>query len=579
MPRRPLAEPRDDRPLSELAMSTLVDSGCPTADAAWLSAALMDPRVLPPEHATTNDGDLSFTARCRLEHFGRQFKAAPDRNVAVLLGFDRLGVADRDLVRMPNQGPWVFFEPEANAFLSLCRNNGIDFTRALVASGHQSRYLPKLVAELLPSGGIDIARAIDWSKVLELSKQPGWWPTSHGSAQAADEDRDPSTLVFWLAMAGPAALDAVIPRVEQARREGAESLVSAARAIGWSIGAWTMRPREGGSIHPTWYQDLGPEFALRARRIFDILDGVVGTAPIEHGIPLREVWLRYAWMTFDRQADSMPEHLRARLYSAAADEIGRLRPLFRRAGDPAAAAEFRNISDFYNSCVHLVLDLGTLWQGLKPLLLAFCSLRAQAVATDLRFWHDAERDGKEPPAWLAWSIIPTNIVAGVHNYAGREQDKGDRDLEVARNEFAAWCLERLKTRKRRPKAGEPRPAPEGYAPELIEPDANWRECLIRAARELRVNPGGTGHQILHHVCQNDPDDQVKEAARIAYAETRAGWGSAKRISPRTLLLRAFAWIRQGHLLSLGIDPDPVGVQRTRDEERRRTTEPDPETGV
>ncbi len=579
MPRRPVAESRDDRPLAELAESTLMESGCPTAEAAWLAAALMDPRVLPAEHAVTRDGDLSLPARCRLEHFGRQFKASPDRDIAVLLGFDRLGVADRDLVRLPNQGPWSFVESEANAFLSVCRANQIDFTRALVAAGHLSRYLPRLVAELLPSGGIDCAQAIDWSKVLQLGEQPGWWPTSHSSSQTAEEDRDPTSLVFWLAMAGPMALDAVIPRVELARQEGPESLVRAVHAIGWSIGTWTRRPRASGPIHPTWYHELGPDFAARAQRIFDIVDSVVGAKPFESGIPLREAWLRYAWMSFDRQAESMPQGLRARLYMAAADEIGRLRPLFRRAAEPAAAAEFRSITDFYSTCVHLVFDLGTLWQGLKPLLLAFCSLRAQAVATDLRFWHDAERDGKEPPAWLAWSMIPTNIVAAVHNYAGREQERGDPDLEAARAGFAAFCLERLKTRKRRASAGDARSVPEGHAPELVEPDPNWRECLIRAARELRVNPAGTGHHILHHACQNDPDEQVKEAARIAYAEMRGGWGSAKRISPRTLLLRAFAWVRQGHLLSLGVTPDPVGVQRTRDEERRRTTEPEPEPGV
>lgn len=579
MPRRPFVESRDDRPLLERAKSTLMGAACPENDAAWLSAALMDPRVLPPEHAATRDGDLSYVARCRLEHFGRQFKETPDRDVAVLLGFDGLGVADRDGDRSTNQGQWPFRKPEASAFLSLCRDSGIDFTRAIVAAGRQSRHLPTLVEELLPSGVLDVARAINWPRVLELSKQPGWWPHSRSGGQAAEEDRDPTTLIFWLARAGPAALDAVIPRVEEARLEGPEGLVSAVRAIGWSIGAWTMRPRENGTIHPTWYQELGPEFALRARRIFDVLDGVVGDNPIHHSLPLREAWLRYAWMSFDGQAETMPQQLRARLYAAAADEIGRLRPLFRRAADPAAAEEFQSMWNFWESCVHVVFDLGTLWQGLKPLLLAFCALRAQAVATDLRYWHDTERDGTQQPPWLAWSRIPMNIVACIHNYSGREQESGDRDLEAARSEFASWCLERLKTRKRRPGAGEPSSVPDGYAPELVEPNPVWRECFIRAARELRVNPGGKGHQILHHVLQHDPDNQVKEAARVAYAEMRAGWGSAKRVSPRTLLLRAFAWIRQGHLLSLGIEPDPVGVQRTRDEERRRTTEPEPDTGV
>lgn len=579
MARRPIVESRDERSPSEEAEDILKDSGCPVVEAGWLASVLMDPRVLALSDSVSSEGELTFPARCRLEHFGRQFRDVADRDLAILLSFERLGIDDSGTLRRPDYGLWPFLESEASAFLSLCRGYHIDFTTALVRMGSRSQSLRSLASYLFSHEAIDITGAIDRTKLLACADQPGWWPHSHSSMQMEEEDQDPTSLVFWLVIAGVPALDVVIPWLEEARHQGSEAIVRAARAVGWSIGLWMIRPRDDGFIHPTSYYRLGPEFSLRARHIFDIIDQMMAEQQRGASLELRAVWLRYAWMAFDMQADAMPQDLRKRLYSAASDEIGRLRPLFRRADEPDAADEFRRLADFYSSCVHLVLDLGTLWQGLRPLLLAFCSLRAQAVAADLRYWHHPERDGLDPPAWLDWSIIPSNIVAAIHNYSRREQDQGDPELLDARTEFAAFCLDRLKTAKRRPRSDDQGSREDGHSPELVEPDPNWRECMIRAARELRVNPGGKGHQILHHVCRDDPDEQVREAARVAYNEMRAGWGSARRISPRTLLLRAFAWVRQGHLLSLGLTPDPVGVQRTRDEERRRTTEPEETFGV
>lgn len=579
MTRRSIVESRDERSPFEEAQDILRDSGCPETEAGWLASALMDPLVLAASDSVSTEGEVSFPARCRLEHFGRQFREVADRDLAILLGFERLGIDDSGALRQPDYGLWPFLESEAAVFLSLCMAKRIDFTSALLRAATPPRPLTRLAYHLYSHDAIGIPNAINHEKLLACADQPGWWPRSHSSMQMEQEDSDPSSLVFWLVVGGAQALDAVIPWLEEARQQGSESLAHAARAVGWPIGLWMLRPREDGPIHPTSYYQLGPEFSLRARRIFDLIDQAVGEQPGATSLELREVWLRYAWMAFDTQADTMPPELRTRLYRAASDEIGRLRPLFRRADEPGAADEFRRLTDFYSTCVHLVLDLGTLWQGLRPLLLAFCSLSTQAVATDLRYWHHPERDGPDPPSWLDWSIISSNIVAAVHNYSRREQEAGDPELLHARTEFAAFCLDRLKTAKRRRGSDAPRSSEDGHAPELVEPDPNWRECMIRAARDLRVNPRGKGHQILHHVCQNDPDEGVRQAARAAYNEMRAGWGSARRISPRTLLLRAFAWIRQGHLLSLGLEPDPVGVQRTRDEERRRTTEPDETFGV
>lgn len=576
MKRRSPVEPVDHRSIQEQAVAALVHEGCPKPDAVWLAHSLMDPGVLPAESASTPDGELTFTALCRLELFARQFKSASDRDVAILMGFDKLGIAQDVYERQPNYGPWPFLEAEAQRFLDVCCGKGIDFTRAFHRAHHQSKYLPHLASALARHGCLDIAALIDPEKLDALADRPGWWPTSHGSSQAAQEDCDPTTLVFWLARIGAPALDAVIPRLEQA---GTDSFARLARGVAWSIGSWMMRPGSGGDSHgPTGYLERGPTFAACVQRVFEELDRRVQGDPAKADLPLRRLWFRYAWMSFDRRPETMDSSLQRRIYSAAADEIGRMRPLFRAAAQPGSVEQFEALRDHYSCCVGIVFGLGNLWQALKPVLLAFCSLRAQAVATDLRFWWEQDRDGPEQPAWLHWSIVPMNVAAAIHNYSGREQ-RHDPDLENARSDFASFCLSRLKSAKRRATSTNRGDAESEEVRSLVEPDPNWRECLIRAVRELRVNPGGKGHNILHHVSQHDPDDGVRKAAKLAYAEMRRGWGSDRKVSPRTMLLAAFWWLRQGHLLSLDIEPDRNGAQRTRDQERRRTTEPEPDDGL
>lgn len=573
---RPI-EPVDDRPLLERATAALVHEGCPKPDAGWLASALMDGEVLPAQHAAIKEGELTFPALCRLEHFARHFKTATDRDTAILQGFDTLGVADRPYERAVNYGPWPFFEPEARRFLTLCTQHGVNFSDAFRRVGHLSKHPPGLAKTLATFGALDIAAQIDWRKFDSVADLAGWWPSGHGSAQAAEEDRDPTTLVFWLARVGSAALAAVTPRIEKA---SGEDLVRLARAAARSIGTWLMRPDSlSESFGPTGYLEKGEEFATAAQRIFDVLDERVSRAPGTAEMSLKVLWFRFALMSFDRHPETMDPVLRRRVYNAASDEIGRMRPIFRSAAEPMAATRFAAVRDHYDCCIGIVFGLGTLWEALKPVLLAFCALRAQAVAPDLRFWCEQERDGKEQPAWLAWSVVPMNIAAAIHNCSGREQ-KHDADLESARTEFAEFCLEKLKTSKRRrDDQSQDSAADPVVASALVEPDPNWRECLVRAVRELRVNPAGKGHHILHHASQHDPDDRVKEAAKVAYAELRRGWSASRKVSPRTMLLAAFWWLRQAHLLSLDIDVDADGAQRTRDQERRRTTEPEVDPGV
>ena len=107
---------------------------------------------------------------------------------------------------------------------------------------------------------------------------------------------------------------------------------------------------------------------------------------------------------------------------------------------------------------------------------------------------------------------------------------------------------------------------------MVEPNADWRHCYVRAVRELRVNPGKRGHHTLHWSSQHDPSPAVREAARVAYHEISSYVKLEEGRSPRSAIFAAYWWLRQAHLLALGIQPDADGAQRTRIKELRRTKE-------
>jgi hypothetical protein len=192
------------------------------------------------------------------------------------------------------------------------------------------------------------------------------------------------------------------------------------------------------------------------------------------------------------------------------------------------------------------------------LLLAFRALRVPGVARDLRYFPEPLLE-KSDPLPSPWSWIAARFANMIHAYARLEEQR-DPHLLRLREAFAAFCLERLKNEE-----GDP-------AKPLIEGDPNWRQCLIQAVRELRVNPRGRGHQILHVVAKSDPDPEVRQDARVAYDELRRETLLAPGSSPRRAIFAAFWWLRQAQLLALGIKPDEKGAQRTRQRETRRTKE-------
>jgi hypothetical protein len=201
---------------------------------------------------------------------------------------------------------------------------------------------------------------------------------------------------------------------------------------------------------------------------------------------------------------------------------------------------------------------------MKLLLLTFRVVPVPIVAPDLRYWNDPPRQA--PPQRWAWIIGA--IIGLVHGRARREE-RHDHRLTKLRANFTRFCLDRLGSSKR----GSGPPEASGTPTEplaMVEPSATWRRCYIRAVRELRSNPDQRGHHMLHWASRNDPDDAVRREARIAYSELRRSTALADDVSPRRPVLAALWWLRQAHLLELGVEIDAQGARRTRQVEARRT---------
>jgi hypothetical protein len=322
--------------------------------------------------------------------------------------------------------------------------------------------------------------------------------------------------------------------------------------------------RGGLHLHPHYFDRLEEPVRRAAEvveRAYRAAIQITPESPLERrALSLRLMRMayekRYAQLHEQQEREKVVQHARGQ----ADTELGRMRTLFRRASSDEAVAEFtthETASILSDSCA-LLFDRGPLWDAWKPLLLAFRSLNAPSLGADLSFWERLETP------WSTWATVPSSIVMLFHHSAQREQDR-DSTLENFRAEFGRYCLDALKTHTPRNKN-----APKQEAGPR-EKDPVWRYFYIRALRELRNNPGGDGHHTLHFASQHDPDESVREAAKVAYEEVLQGERLGD-MSPRRAVLYAFWWLEQAHMLSLGQKIDAAGAQRTRERMVRLTTE-------
>jgi len=218
----------------------------------------------------------------------------------------------------------------------------------------------------------------------------------------------------------------------------------------------------------------------------------------------------------------------------------------------------------YDSLINLIKDELGNWSAMKSLLITFSQLEKQGVLADLRYWNEEDSQPPEDPeGWVApW-------IAGLIHSLTVEQ-ASDPNLKGIRRSFAEYCLDRLRTRDTCTDSSESDAdlIQEEY---FVEPRGVWREAYARALTELKINPKGKGHHLLHWLRSHDPNQDVRDAAKAAYEVLRHNPSWPENLSPRRSLFGAFWWLRQAHLAHLNLEIDQRGAQRTRSKEITWTT--------
>ena len=288
---------------------------------------------------------------------------------------------------------------------------------------------------------------------------------------------------------------------------------------------------------------------------------------------LLKAWWRlskliYGWSNGGLESE-LSDELRNRLVESASRHIGILRAVLRDTPEIFESEDFPGAPalDFYENAFYVLLVFATPWKRLKPLLLAFTEMQAQAVASHLSFWNE---HGQENPPY-PYSQIP--LWVGMSMYPQHLQNELERDphLQGLREEFAKFCLGRLRTRIKNKESSYTNR-------DFVEPRPAWRLCYVQALAALRVNPGGRAHRTLFWLLNNDPDETIKGLAKRAHKQIRHLDRRKPNLdegaSPRRPLFEAFWWLRQAHLMTLGVEIDRDGARRTRRKELHRTREKD-----
>ena len=280
----------------------------------------------------------------------------------------------------------------------------------------------------------------------------------------------------------------------------------------------------------------------------------------------------YGWSMGGLEAELSAE-LRNRLVGSAAKHIGILRSVLRDTPDVFEGENSTGtVSDFYQEAFYILLNLAPPWKCLKPLLLAFTEMPVQAVTSDLRAWPELGREEKPPSPysnvalWVAMTMYPQNLR--------KELDRCPH-LQALREEFAKFCLDRLKTKeKQKASSGDKQFSDKDF----VEPRPLWRQGYVQALAALCVNPGGRAHRTLFWLSENDPNETTRALAKRAHKQIRRLDRKKPNLdegaSPRRPLFEAFWWLRQAHLLTLGVKVDEAGAMRTRRKELHRTREKD-----
>ncbi len=457
-------------------------------------------------------------------------------------------------------GRWVSEFRRHAAF----RAKNLDW-RTLNAMKDASAFLfADLIPHLFPEG-LPLAEVVNLDRLNPVQR----------NGCSSSDFRDPGDLEFWLIWRfrkdaehrNTVSLETLLPAFAElpTDAQGTKSL-GLLNAIGDALNM-------ANALYALRLDPLNRGWRIVARELipfFNLLDEKQPDSHRERSAVLKAWWKLsvtvYGWHMGGLQAELSTE-LRCRLIESAARHFGFLRKVLRETPETFAGKDSTGeVVDFYHEAFNVLCIFAPPWKRLKALLLAFTEMAVPAVASDLRPWSEADREPpphphNKIPLWIEIAMYPQNL---------RDELEKDPYLRDLREEFAIFCLGRLKTKSNETS---------GYTDDdFVEPRPHWRRCYVQALAALRVNPGGRTHRTVFWLLKNDPDDEVRDLAKKAHRRIRHLDRGKPNLdagaSPRRPLFEAFWWLRQAHLLTLGREIDADGAMRTRRRELHRTREKD-----
>lgn len=457
-------------------------------------------------------------------------------------------------------GPWAH---EFRQHAAFCAKT-LDWHRLNEMKDSSSFLFADLIPFLFPKD-LPLAQIVDFSTLNPVQRRE--WSNS--------DFRDPQQLEFWLIWrfrnnaehCSTVNLHTLLPAFADLPADVlGEKILGLLNTIGYALNVANVLYSVGlDHLNRGWRvvaHELIPFLKLLQERQTD--------SHPERSAQLK-AWWQLATKIYGRSMGGLEAELsaelRARLVESAAKHIGFLRKVLRETPEHfAGKVSTGEVADFYDEAFLVLCIFADPWKRLKPLLLVFTEMTVPAVTSDLRSWHEPDRDPpphpySEIPRWIEIAMYPQNL---------QDELKRDRYLQGLREEFAKFCLGRLKTKDKK--------SADYTNADFIEPRSLWRQGYVQALVDLRVNPGGRVHRTVFWLLNNDPDSTVRSLAKQVHKRIRHLDRKKPNLddgaSPRRPLFEAFRWLRQAHLLTLGKEIDEAGAMRTRRKELHRTREKD-----
>ena len=457
-------------------------------------------------------------------------------------------------------GPWVH---EFRQHAAFCAKN-LDWRKLNDMKDSSSFLFADLIPSLFPKD-LPLAQIVDLNDLNPVQRRE--WSSS--------DFRDPKELEFWLIWRfrnntkhrNTVNLHTLLPTFADFSEDVlGEKILGLLNAIHYAMSLSVSNKERLDALNDGW--------RVVVNELIPFLDLLNARQPEsnQESSSLIKAWWRLARIIYSRSMGGLESglstELRNRLIESAARYIGMLRAVLR---DSPKVFEEKNsageVADFYRKAFDILLSFAPPWKRLKPLLLVFTEMTVPAITSDLRPWPEPDREPpphpyNEIPRWIEIAMYPQNL---------QDELKRDPYLQDLREEFATFCLGRLKTKAKR--------QTDDYTDaDFTEPRPLWRQGYVQALAALRVNPGGRAHRTVFWLLNNDPDSTVRSLAKKAHKRIRHLDRNKPNLddgaSPRRPLFEAFWWLRQAHLLTLEKEIDESGTMRTRRKELHRTREKD-----